>query len=126
MKATLELVLLVISLSLPAAFAQGPPPPKWKWPSPGVLPSPILRDPELRECWNPLRKPPGCMPSIYDSSEKGMVSLSTECCDAVKALSPRCFERIFTAQPFQPEFSQKVRDFCASVQGTSPASAPSF
>ncbi|KAL0923440.1 hypothetical protein M5K25_007497 [Dendrobium thyrsiflorum] len=130
MKTTLELVLLLISLSflLPNALPvenQGSQR-KWKYPSPGILPSPILRDPELRECWTHLREPPGCVSSIYDSSEKGKVLLSPECCDAVKALSNRCFERIFTAKPFQPEFSQQVQVFCASANGNSPASAPSF
>ncbi|PKA52508.1 Egg cell-secreted protein 1.2 [Apostasia shenzhenica] len=131
MAAMRVLVLLFLSLGFMASWGQrqeapqGPPPPRWHYPSPGVLPNPILLDPELRECWTHLRRPPGCMSSIYDSSDKGKVSLSRDCCKAVEALTSRCFVRIFTAKPFQPDFSQKVKDFCTSGQGASLSTASS-
>ncbi|KAK8963499.1 hypothetical protein KSP40_PGU003472 [Platanthera guangdongensis] len=130
MKATQALVLLLLLLALQAGYAlpwepQGSPP-KWKRPSPGILPSPILFDPELRECWTHLRRPPGCMSSIYESSEKCRVRLSHDCCLAVKALSNRCFQRIFTDKPFALDFSQKIDGYCASAHGAYTAHAPAL
>ncbi|PKA47085.1 hypothetical protein AXF42_Ash011759 [Apostasia shenzhenica] len=91
--------------------SQEPSAPRWHYPS--VLPNPILRNPELRECWTHLRRPPGCMSSIYDSSDKGNVSLSRDCCKTVEALTSCYFLLIFTAKAFQPDFSQKVKDLQA-------------
>ncbi|PKA47536.1 hypothetical protein AXF42_Ash014732 [Apostasia shenzhenica] len=50
------------------------------------------------------------MSSIYDSSDKGKVSPSRDCCKTVEALTSRYFVLIFMAKAFQPYFSQKVKD----------------
>ncbi|KAK8964448.1 hypothetical protein KSP40_PGU000115 [Platanthera guangdongensis] len=130
MKAAQVLVLLLISLAMLAAHALREEakwlPGKWKRPFPGILPSPILLDPELRECWNHLRRPEGCVLSIYESSESDNFLLSKECCDGVRTLSDNCFWRIFTTNPFTQKFAQKVDYYCESGHGASPASAPTL
>ncbi|KAG0472733.1 hypothetical protein HPP92_014159 [Vanilla planifolia] len=125
MKATAGLLtMFLLLLGLAAAVAPpaeapqpvaGSSPRIWRKPSPGILPAPILRDPELRECWTHLRRPPGCVSDIYQSSEKGFISLKQDCCKAVRALSDRCFQRIFTSIPFKPGFTEEVKVFCASA-----------